>query len=231
MRLLDRRAAVSYATSGLRRLLLLLPLSGLACQHGKTPRDCAGKTREQCLWERAQRKAVERPLDGGNGSSVGPEFDPRVEPAWTRMEDILGQAAEWLSDGLGGDVVSAQAREWCAEKPAVTQTDHGPSWVCHLEDAPKIHGQDFNLEGGAGGVLAVAARDFTGEQSERVVRQALGRWSSWCESARFDPIERYQDEEFHSCALPGGPLLVVGRFPQDLEADLWQVSLTVMGAG
>jgi hypothetical protein len=146
------------------------------------------------------------------------------------METILGQAAQWLSDGLGGQVVSAQAREWCAEKPAITDTDHGPSWACHLEDAPRINGHDFSLEGGSGGVLAVAARDFSGEQSQRLVRQALGRWKGWCASTRFDPIERFQDEEFHSCALPGGPLLVIGRFPQDLEADLWQVSLTVMGA-
>ncbi len=207
--------------------LLLLPLG---CGHTKELKNCEGLTREQCVWKHARRSGT------GTGTSNGAAEDAvemtwESEGSWTRAEEMLQKAAEWLSDGLGGAIVSAQARKWCAETPTIVDKGHGASWICHVREPPLIAEREFTLEGSARGVLAIAGRDFDGSQSAQVVNLALRRWRAWCADSRFSPIERFQDEEFHSCALPGGPLLVIGRFPQDLEADLWQVSLSVMGAG
>ncbi len=37
-------------------------------------------------------------------------------------------------------------------------------------------------------------------------------------------------QEVHLCPLEGGTELAVARLPRDLAADLWQVSLTLLGA-
>lgn len=214
--------------------LRLVPvlLAGLlvpACQHGRKPRDCAGMTREQCLFERGKTGET----DGRKDPTASDTGDVEVEfesAGWTRMEQMLQDAAQWLADGLGGEVVSEQAKQWCADEPSVLDKGHGPSWACHVEDPPRVAGRDVTLESGSSGILAMAARDLDGEQSQKLVRQAKARWRDWCVGSGFSAIERFAEEEFQSCALPGGPLLVIGRFPQDLEADLWQVSLTVMGA-
>ena len=200
-----------------------------ACQHGRKPRDCAGMSREQCLFERGKSGKTDGREDRRGRGKGEVEVELESE-GWTRMEQMLQEAAGWLADGLGGQVVSEQAKQWCAGEPSVLDKGHGPSWACHVEDPPRIAGRDFTLESGESGILAVAARDLDGDQSQELIRQAKSRWREWCVGSGFSAIERFAEEEFQSCALPGGPLLVIGRFPQDLEADLWQVSLTVMGA-
>lgn len=201
----------------------------LACQHGRNPRDCAGMTREQCLFERGKSGKTDGRTDPSSDGTGDVEVEFESE-GWTRMEQMLREAAGWLADGLGGEVVSEQAKQWCADEPSVLDKGHGPSWACHVQDPPRVAGRDFTLESGDSGILAVAARDLDGDQSQDLIRQAKSRWRDWCVGSGFSAIERFAEEEFQSCALPGGPLLVIGRFPQDLEADLWQVSLTVMGA-
>jgi hypothetical protein len=213
--------------------ILVLVTFGLAaaCAAGRaTDRACEGMTREQCAWDRARRGAKATPGGDGAVGSAGVTVELQADRSWNRAEEILRATADWLAQGLGGAAVDTQVRQWCADPPAIVDKGHGPSWICHMSEPPRIAGRDLTLEGSGSGVLALAARELSGDHSRRLVEEALGRWSSWCTDARFSPIERFQDEEFHRCALPGGPLLVVGRFPQDLEADLWQVSLTVMGA-
>lgn len=201
------------------------------CAHQRGGRDCAGLTREQCLWKQARRAGTPDPRSDGQSEDPEVEITWESEGSWTRLEQMLEQAAQWLSDGLGGEVLSHQARQWCAQEPTIQDSGREASWACHVEDPPRIGDREFTLEGNAGGIFAIAGRDFDGSRSRQIVELALRRWREWCVGARFSRVERFQDEEFHRCALPGGPLLLVGRFPQDLEADLWQVSLTVMGAG
>jgi hypothetical protein len=204
----------------------------VGCAHRGESRDCTGLTREQCVWQHAKRDDGPGPdRDPTDASDSAVDIGWESEGSWTRVEQMLEQAADWLSDGLGGQVLSREATQWCAQEPTPRDDGRGESWVCHVEDPPRIGDREFTLEASTSGVLAVAARDLDGKQSRQVVDLALRRWRDWCEGARFSRVERFQDEEFHRCALPGGPLLLVGRFPQDLEADLWQVSLTVMGAG
>lgn len=115
--------------------------------------------------------------------------------------------------------------------PAGASTEPGAeAWACRPTDEVTINERALALEAG-GGVVALTAAEVGGDESSSILDFALARFDEWCEDRSFIALDGKVHQEFHRCALPEGPYLVVGRFPCDLEADRWQVSIAVMDEG
>ncbi len=192
-------------------------------------------SKEQCLFYVAQLD--ENGGNGGNADGTGADggpLRPGVLRTWEQVDAILREAAEMLSRGLGGELTAQQLTERCETEPSPQQTPHGRAWACFLLDPPLLRGHEMSLEVGESGVAGLTGFDFTGKQSDDLLANARKQWSTWCVGSTFEEVETDNDKDVYRCALPGGSQLVVGRFlqdPADLSADLWQVSLTVMGPG
>lgn len=203
------------------------------CKH-LDPRCDPEMSKEQCLFYVAQ---LDDNQSGGPGTGDGEDggrLRPGVLRTWEQVDVILREAADMLSRGLGGKLTAQQLTERCEAEPKPQQTPHGRAWACFLLDPPVLRGHEMSLEVGEGGVAGLTGFDFTAKQSDAMLADARKQWSTWCVGSTFEAIDTENDKDVYRCALPGGSQLVVGRFlqdPADLSADLWQVSLTVMGPG
>jgi hypothetical protein len=92
-----------------------------------------------------------------------------------------------------------------------------------------IDTQSLALEATAA-VLSLTADALDETRSEELYELARARFAPWCAGA-FEELEGTDHLVFYRCALPEGPFLVVARFPRDLEAGQWQVSIAVLDAG
>jgi hypothetical protein len=89
------------------------------------------------------------------------------------------------------------------------------------------------LEVASAGVVGLLAIHVANGASSHLVRELMDHGTSWC-TGSWRPVSPRADnahEELHVCPLSAGALLAVGRFPQDLRANVWQVSLAVMAPG
>gem|GEM_PF-2105758 len=110
------------------------------------------------------------------------------------------------------------------------EADPGVAWACWPATPIPILERNFSLETG-GGVLALSTTHIAERESAEILAFALERFDSWCEGGSFERTDSRINHEVYRCALPEGPYLLVGRFPNDLEAELWQISIAVMDAG
>ena len=145
---------------------------------------------------------------------------------------MFADIIEVMEAGMDREVVEATARGFCASetRPGVAQAADEPAlgWVCDARDAAVL-GIDMKLEVGSG-VVSVTASELPDAQSAALLARMQSHWASWCESGRFTTLEGAADEEMHRCALPGGPILVVARFPNSGDGTRFQVSVAVMAA-
>lgn len=210
---------------------------------GRRPPDCPrGLSTEQCLWQRAQRDGTD-PQDGGNGNDGtgggeggegGTDGEGKVttgDPGWARVDTVLDEGIGMLAVGLSGETVAAHTLQRCERDASPRETPHGTAWTCHLEEAPRLAGRELTLEVAADGLVSLAGFGYTEVESQSVLRAARERFSSRCAQGRFAAVETRGLEEFSRCPLVEGPLLVLGRFPEPDQDDVWQVSFTVLGAG
>lgn len=213
--------------------LTLLVASASACRN-RDPSCPDSLSAEECAFRKAQAKAMreQQARAEGEGNGAGDEGPAWAgEADWETADDILEGAADVFAAGLDGESAVATLVERCTETPSPLDGEDGRSWTCYLTRPPVLQGKEFVLEVGDSGIAALSAFDVTGINSTRIMKAAQLRWSSWCLDGEFTSNDANQHEQIVSCALPGGPLLVVARFPQDLGRDLWQVSLTILGAG
>lgn len=219
----------------LRYILLVLPvLASASCR--ATPSDCAHESSARCLWERsvvAPGDSVGDPDGGEFGNDPdGPDPAERAE-----LEHTLGSVIEIMRVGLEWPLVDQRARTLCTQKDAegmiveaaIEFADESEeAWTCAVANL-ELDGHSLALEASRG-VISLSASDLDAAGSEQLLEQARTRFAHKC-AAEFEELEGAKLEVFHRCALPEGPYLVVARFPRDLEADRWQVSIAVVDAG
>jgi len=192
---------------------------------------CATRTEQttKAAWDRA----IHGPEARRNGrSNPSDSADPLAhDDPWTRIGVMLSEAAAVVADG--GDVAAVEglAKRWCAFEPARKESPYGNVRVCVPDPPITVGGGTFTIELGDMGVVGLAAMELSDRDSTELLRRALEAARRWC----LGPLrpapqrEEHRQDEFHMCPVAEGPLLAIGRFPRDLDADLWQVSLTVLG--
>lgn len=220
--------------SGRRHALLLVTVLALGCR--RVPPDCEYDSVERCLWERGgatpeSTEGGDAPGEGGSPGEGGAEGEP-VE-RWDELDGALEQLAELIGSGLEWPLIDERARELCGSPPTVgevdTDDDEPRAWVCPLAEVLELDGHTLMLEVGEG-VISLTADALTDSISGKLVALALDTTRESCEGG-FQSVDGPVNQEFQRCTLRAGPLLYVGRFPRDLDADRWQVSIAVVDAG
>lgn len=221
-------------------LLWSLPLlAGASCR--ATPIDCTHDSNERCLWEQAVVAPVDDDgeLDGdelGDPDGADPTEQAELEHTLTSIIDIMQHGLEWpLVDQRARTLCSQTDAEGVVIEAGIAAADEGEStgaaalaWSCPVANL-ELDGERLTLEASQG-VISLSASDLDAPRSEQLQARARTRFAQKCQGD-FEEIEGAKLEVFYRCALPEGPYLVIARFPRDVEADLWQVSIAVVDAG
>ncbi|TPV94522.1 MAG: hypothetical protein B7733_14885 [Myxococcales bacterium FL481] len=204
-----------------------------SCAHPGPP--CpSGTPREQCLFERA----IDPPVNvAGNETVATNPGDPGepsqvpvlLEPGWERVDELLRDGIDFMQGGSGA--VDTITSRWCASPPSPQPGHSGPVWACAITDPPRLRGHELTLEFDRHALFSVTGFGYSSADGRELIRASTERWSAWCQTRSFVELENVGAEEFHRCALSEGPTLIIGRFARDLDADLWQVSLAIIGPG
>jgi hypothetical protein len=202
-----------------------------------TPRDCDDASNELCLWNQGLRQPIVTDKEPGQvevatDSNATLSSDAKLNQALAQMVDLMRGGLEW-------SLVDASARALCTSElegeptpaPAVADSgaDANASATWHCDTAFLIDTQSLKLEATAA-VLSLTADALDETRSAELHELARARFNPWCAS-EFEELEGTDHLVFYRCALPEGPLLVVARFPRDLDAGEWQVSIAILDAG
>lgn len=114
-------------------------------------------------------------------------------------------------------------------KPAPSPGKDVDAWTCAIGELSFAE-QPLALEASMG-VLSLSAADIGDSESAELFELAQQRFDGWCAAQTLEEFEGEGLAEFYRCSLPDGPYLVIARFPRDLEAGLWQVSIAIVDAG
>lgn len=224
--------AVSRCLSA-RALTLLASLpfvAGASCP--AKPDDCTHGSTERCAWERGQAKQAG--AEGQPSEDDEPDTTVASREEATVLDQALTDMIEIMGAGLEWDLVDERARALCAKLgPLDAEVAEAPAagskaWSCPIF-ALDINGQPLDLEA-SHGVLSLSAEPLDADQSDALFGFARARFDDWC-AGGFEELDGGKLQTFQRCALPEGPYLVLARFPRDLEADQWQVSIAVVDAG
>jgi hypothetical protein len=211
------------------RPTILAALAALAIVVG-----CAGRTEKHTreVWENATRVGGSEVAGPGTAPGAAePATQADHTPGWGRIDAVVEAARKAVANGADEDDIARLADRWCAQTPTPLSGPHGPVRVCVPEPPLSVDGHALTLELGAEGVIGLVASDLSDTQSRDLLRAALTHGRSWCEGPWNAVGVRGDDahQELHTCVAPGGSTLAAGRFPTDLEADLWQVSVSIIG--
>lgn len=207
---------------------------GLGCP--RVPADCEYDSVERCLWAkgRAEPDAGKPPKDTTT-SGVDPnllEDDDEPFERWVELDAVVDGLAELIGAGLEWALIDERARELCGTPPQPLVDEQGQplrAWVCPLATELALDGEPLVLELGEG-VVSLSADALTERTSGKLVSLALDTTAEACVD-EFESVEGPVNQEFLRCTLRAGPMLYIGRFPRDLDADRWQVSIAVVDAG
>ena len=212
-------------------------LVGPACR--ATPGDCRFESTERCLWEAGVAPPAPLANEETNPEYDGELDDPSVLTDRTQLDETLTQMISIIGAGLEWPLVDARARALCSGELSEPRQDpeqdperseaSGDAWICGI-NALEINDQPLTLEA-SDGVLSLTAVDIDDAQSAELFAFAQQRFAGWCAG---DPLKHFAGEglqEFYRCSLPEGPYLIVARFPRELEAGRWQVSIAIVDAG
>ncbi|WP_146157280.1 hypothetical protein [Enhygromyxa salina] len=207
-------------------VLLVAP----ACR--TTPHDCDDATNERCLWNQGLRQPTatdkETGLDELSTEALATlGTDAKLNDALTQMVDVMGAGLEW-------SLVDARARALCAgdveaEPGSDGEVSGDTSEAWHCDTALLIDTQGLVLEATTA-VLSLSTTSLDETRSADLLELARARFDPWC-VGEFEELEGTNHLLFYRCALPEGPFLVVARFPRDLDAGAWQVSIAILDAG
>jgi hypothetical protein len=223
----DRRKAAGKA---LLVALALAGLTGASCR--SVPTECEHDSVERCRWEAG---VAPPPVANNSNFDDGDEAgDPGVASDPTALDETLARMVAIIGAGLEWSLVDQRARALCSGEPRDPAADSelppkAPSaWSCVIEEL-EIHDQPLTLEA-SHGVLSLSAAEIGDAESAELFEFARRRFAGWC-ATPFTSFEGQGLQEFYRCSLPAGPFLVLARFPRDLKADLWQVSIAILDAG
>lgn len=210
--------------------LMLVSLTGASCR--SVPSDCKHQSAERCLWEAG---TTPPPTNNNTDHDTGGDTDePGVAGELTALDQTLARMVAIIGAGLEWSLVDERARMLCSGEPR--DPDASPelpppaanAWTCAIEQL-EIHDQQLALEA-SDGVLSLSAIDIGDAASAELFEFARRRFDGWC-ATPFTSFEGRHLHEFYRCGLAEGPYLVVARFPRDLKADRWQVSIAILDAG
>lgn len=197
---------------------------------------CANRT-EQATRE-AWNHAMRAGNDGGeardgSGRDGDSGDDEEERAAWAAVGDALEEVSEVLASGVSTVNFERLAERLCGRPVEAADEDGRDVFHCEPEAALELLGEPLELELDTSGVVAYVAPDVTDDESEVLLQQALVRLATLCAQTwtALPADAENAHEEFHSCPLANGPVIAVGRFPRDLEANQWQFSLVVLGPG
>lgn len=193
---------------------------------------CAGRPEERA---RALYHADQAGADGGTANDAETEAtasEDLTAEGWRRVRAILERARPALASGRPERIEALVAR-WCGVEPTPQKTPDGPAYVCVPEPPLQVENRAFTFEvsPASGGLVAIVSPTITGDEAARIAASARALARRTCKR---DPVAATSDtdpnSEIHRCALDDGTVLVVAKISRDLEADLWQVSLALLGA-
>lgn len=213
-------------------LLSLAAMTGASCR--STPTDCRHDSTERCLWEAGVARPIETPSEGDLDRN--PELgDGGVTNETTQIDKTLTEMVSIIAAGLEWSLVDERARTLCSEAPAEPEPEPGmpvpipDAWTCAIRELD-LADQSLALEASTG-VLSLSASDIGDVESAQLFELAQQRFDGWCAGGSFKEFEGQGLAEFYRCSLPDGPYLVIARFPRDLDAGRWQVSIAIVDAG
>jgi hypothetical protein len=210
-------------------ILALVLVSAGSCRTG--PRDCEDSTTERCLWNQGIRQPIVTDAEPGH-DEITSDSNPALGND-AKLNDTLTQMIGLMRAGLEWSLVDAGARALCSNNsdaeptPAQDSDQSDETWRCPT--ALQIDTQSLVLEA-ASAVLSLSADALDEARSAELHELARGRFESWC-ATTFEEFEGTDHLVFYRCALPEGPYLVLARFPRDLEAGEWQISIAILDAG
>lgn len=144
----------------------------------------------------------------------------------------MTQAIDVLAVSPDDEILARLASHWCDVDPKAQTTPHGSVRVCYPQPAIVVDGHALVLEMGGPGVIGLVARELSDPESRALSRRARRATSGLC-AEPFAPVPPREDpdvrEEFHTCPAREGPVITVGRYPVRSGADVWQVSVAVLG--
>jgi len=218
---MTRRSSRWEATLALAALA-----SAASCR--ATPADCKFDSTERCLWEAGVAAPEPTPSEGDPDSPGGP-VNPGVIAEQAELDQTLTQMVSIIGAGLEWPFVDQRARRMCRGELVPATTTSSDAWSCATGKL-RIHNQPLALEA-RDGVLSLSAVDMSDAESAELFEFAQRRFAGWCAGDSFMRFEAEPLQEFYRCSLPDGPYLVVARFPRELEARAWQVSIAILDAG
>lgn len=214
-------------------VLLALAAATAACR--TRPSDCRHEAVEQCLWERGVAPPTPDANDDDDGDGELDDGDGEVTPETTKLDDTLTAMTEIIAAGLEWALVDERARSLCSGPPTVPEPDpalpppNPDAWTCAIAGL-ELGEQPLELEASEG-VLSLSAINLGDAESTTLFELAQARFGGWCANRGFREVESDGLSEFYRCSLADGPYLVVARFPRDLEAGRWQISIAIVDAG
>lgn len=189
---------------------------------------CPGGEDLQCEFERAVKQAQQEKAQAK--AQARREREQTLPKSWALADQVLATLAASLADGMDSSIVHARTVGLCR---FTLGSSHAPeeSWICPLEPPLALDGVEFMLEYSPEGVLSVASDQLDSKSSELLLDKAVQRWRPRCQEQQFEQVEGDTHHEIYRCALPEGPVLVLGRFDRDLPADRWQLSFAMVAVG
>jgi hypothetical protein len=145
------------------------------------------------------------------------------------MAQLVRRAATEVGTGDVARLTSL-AQRWCQGEPTPRRTPQATVLVCFPAPPLQAGGQGFTLEFEIGDMPLVGfvSRNLSEVASRALLDEATRMAAAWCHEPWQSPGTSTHGE-LRTCAVDGGAILSVGRWPRDLEADLWQVSVTLLG--
>ncbi|GEM_PF-3772684 len=221
----------SACDARLKTMLGMLGMLGmLASCRPPAPGCKRGENLEKCIFHQGRREA---PHTGAathtpNLQQENPEF--AVE-GWSRVDNNLIGVAKLMAAGMNHGTVESAVRDWCddethslAMRRAGTNKSSPHSWICTLPDTDDLSQLPIYLEHQRG-AISISIPSLGAKQSAATLRAMMQRWNRVC-TRPLRLLERDERlEDLYTCELNGGPQIVLGRFPRDIDAGLWQVSL------
>lgn len=195
----------------------------------------SGTTRAtQRAWENALKRPSDRAVSDGGAANPNARHTSSERDAWRALSQFTVEAIDLVADGSTTVSLPMLAEKLCADASEALAEDSSPG---ALRCAPKASltplGHALELELGQPSTIGLFAKDLSDEASAKLLQQTLRQLTSVCQEPWSLSPSRADNahEEFHTCPTGSGAILVLGRFPSNLGAGTWQVSLAVLGPG
>lgn len=207
-------------------LTLALPLATGACA-------AKGENELRASWNKAVEKAaVEEREAAGDATKKDGKKGIKAESEWGKLGRFVDEVSDRVALGLATVKVVDLVEELCDGTPDTETLDDHLVYHCTPGTVRSVLGHTLTLELGENGVVGLVAMDLSGADSQTLLDETLTRADKWCEQPLEEaPRAENAHVDFHTCITAAGPALVLGRFPEDLEHDEWQFSLTVLIPG